>query len=206
MRISYAITVCNEIDEIQNLITFLLHHKQEEDEIVVLYDNNTGSEDVLNYLCTQTDNIDAHFSNFNGHFAEWKNLLTTHCKGDYIFQIDADEIPPKYLLDNIHIICSENDCDLYWVPRVNTVDGVTLDHIDKWGWRMNEKGWINFPDYQARLYKNVDYINWVRPVHELIQGSKTHTYLPKEELFSIRHHKNIETVATNDNRYMTIGT
>ena len=88
---------------------------------------------------------------------------------------------------------SENDCDLYWIPRVNTVDGLTKEHIAKWGWNVNDEGWVNFPDYQARLYKNVDYINWIRPVHEIVDGSKTHTYLPKEELFSIRHHKNIET-------------
>ena len=107
-------------------------------------------------------------------------------------------------MENIHIICSENDCDLYWVPRINTVDGLTQEHVVKWGWKISEDGWINFPDYQARIYKNVEHIKWVRPVHEIVEGSKTHTYLPKEELFSIRHHKNIETQEQQNNLYTEI--
>ena len=38
MKISYAITVCNEIEEIKKLIPFLLEHKRDEDEIVVQQD------------------------------------------------------------------------------------------------------------------------------------------------------------------------
>ena len=42
MKISYAITVCNEFIEIQTLVNFLLKHKRQEDEIVILYDINNG--------------------------------------------------------------------------------------------------------------------------------------------------------------------
>ena len=38
MKISYAVTVCNEFIEIQRLITFLLEHKRPQDEIVVQQD------------------------------------------------------------------------------------------------------------------------------------------------------------------------
>ena len=38
MKISYAVTVCNEFIEIQRLITFLLKHKRPQDEIVVQMD------------------------------------------------------------------------------------------------------------------------------------------------------------------------
>ena len=34
MKISYAITVCNEFVEIQRLVSFLLTHKRKEDNIV----------------------------------------------------------------------------------------------------------------------------------------------------------------------------
>ena len=35
MKISYAITVCNEFVEIQKLVLFLLDHKRTEDEIII---------------------------------------------------------------------------------------------------------------------------------------------------------------------------
>ena len=38
MKISYAITVCNEFLEIQKLVPFLLDNKRQQDEIVILYD------------------------------------------------------------------------------------------------------------------------------------------------------------------------
>ena len=44
MKISYAITVCNEFEEIQRLVNFLLKNKRPEDEIIVLYDINNGHE------------------------------------------------------------------------------------------------------------------------------------------------------------------
>ena len=49
MKISYAITVCNELEEVKRLINFLLSHKREQDEIVILFDNK-GTKEVWNYL------------------------------------------------------------------------------------------------------------------------------------------------------------
>ena len=78
------------------------------------------------------------------------------CSGDYVFHLDADEIPHETLIEQLHTILDMNDIDLVWIPRINTVEGITQEHIDKWGWKVTSKGWINYPDYQARVYKNVD--------------------------------------------------
>ena len=43
MKISYAITVCNELEEIQRLIPLLKEIKRQEDEIVVLLDKPKAS-------------------------------------------------------------------------------------------------------------------------------------------------------------------
>ena len=205
MKLSYAILTHNETDSLLKLIEFLVKHKDEKDEIVILddYSDNEKTKEILDTMCSIHE-IKFEKRHLMKDFAQQKNYLNSLCSGRYIFNLDADELPPKYLLDNIHIICSENDCDLYWVPRVNTVEGLTQEHIDKWRWNVNEQGWVNFPDYQARLYKNIDYIKWVRPVHEIVEGSKTHTYLPKEELFSIRHHKDIKTQEHQNNLYSKI--
>jgi cellulose synthase/poly-beta-1,6-N-acetylglucosamine synthase-like glycosyltransferase len=127
MKISYAITVCNEFVEIQNLLLFLLKHKRHEDEIVVLYDSKNGSKSIEQFLRAKSINSEFswHKGEFNGHFANWKNKLTNFCKGDYIFQIDADELPPKYLVENLWTILEMNKTvDVYRVPRINTVKGL----------------------------------------------------------------------------------
>ena len=111
---------------------------------------------------------------FEGHFADWKNLLSDYCTGDYIFQIDADEIPNITLLDNLPLILEQNpDNEVYLVPRVNTVEGLTQEHIQKWRWNVNEKGWVNWPDYQWRIWKNKPEIQWKNKVHEVLEGFKT---------------------------------
>lgn len=139
IKLSYALTVCNEFLEIQRLVTFLLENKRREDEIVVLVDltKNEPTSELLRYLHKLSSNnlITLVEDRFNGHFADWKNRLNRACKGDYIFQIDADELPNKSLIDNLPGILESNpDNEVYLVPRVNTVEGLTPEHIQKWRW------------------------------------------------------------------------
>ena len=183
MKISYAITVCNEFIEIQRLIHFLLEHKRYQDEIVVLFDKVNGDIEVENFLRSHSINgeFSWHSAEFQGHFADWKNKLTSLCKGDYIFQIDADEYPNELLISHLPDLLELNpDNEVYLVPRVNTVDGLTQEHINKWGWHVMANGWINWPDYQWRIWKNTTEIKWVNKVHERLDGFKTYAQLPAD--------------------------
>ena len=194
MKISYAITVCNEFVEIQKLIPLLLENKRTEDEVVVLYDQKNGDEGVEEFLRAKSVNSEFawHGGDFDHHFANWKNKLTSYCSGDYIFQIDADEFPHKSLLTMLPVILESNpDNEVYLVPRVNTVEGLTEAHTKKWGWKVDDKGWINFPDYQWRIWKNVDEIKWKNKVHEVLEGFKTYAPLPAKEELSLYHPKDI---------------
>jgi|TARA_R100000081_G_scaffold22699_1_gene9836 hypothetical protein len=194
MKISYAITVCNEFVEIQNLVTFLLENKRTEDEIVILYDSKNGDEAIEEYLRAKSVNSEFawHKDEFDNHFANWKNKLKDLCSGDYIFQIDADEIPHKLLIENLPTILEDNpDNEVYLVPRVNTVEGLTQEHIDKWRWNVNDKGWVNWPDLQWRIWKNLPEIEWINKVHERLNGFKTYSALPPQEELSIYHPKDI---------------
>ena len=190
MKISYAITVCNEFKEIQRLLSFLLENKRKEDEIVVLFDKQSGTSEVWSYL--NKLNIKLEAKSFKHHFADWKNYLTSLCSGDYIYQIDADEMISKYILDILPEILQHNDVDILKVPRINTVEGLTQEHIQKWGWKIDEKGWVNFPDYQWRIYKNNGKIKWKNKVHEVLEGHKRVSYLPSEEQWCLKHPKTIE--------------
>jgi hypothetical protein len=145
---------------------------------------------------------------FEGDFAEHHNFVNNLVRDefDYIFCIDADEIPNKWLIENIHEILESNDVDLIWLPRVNTVEGITEEHIQKWGWRVNEKGWINFPDYQGRIYKNDKSIYWVNPVHEVIKGAKKVSHFPPQEEFCLYHPKDIKRQEKQNELYSQIQT
>ena len=204
MKISYAITVCNEFIEIQKLLTFLIDRKQPQDEIVVFYDTKNGTSEVERYLNILGNSIRKIGYHFDGHFGHMKNALTEACLGDYIFQIDADEIPNEVLMDNIHEILETNQIDVILVPRVNTVEGLTSDHIQKWGWRVDEKGWVNFPDPQWRIYKNLKSIRWENKVHEKLVGYETLSNLPWAEEFSLYHPKQIERQERQNEYYETL--
>ena len=212
MVISYAITTHNEAEEINRLLEFLIHKTDQEDEIVILDDfSDEKTQEVFrSWIAQYGDKKTIKFEQraLNKNFAEQKNYLTRMCSGDYIFNIDADEIPNETLVSQIKQVLEINEVELIWVPRVNTVDGITQEHMNKWGWQVSEKGWVNYPDYQARIYKNVEHIQWVRPVHEYIQGAKTYSHLPPHEELSIYHHKTIEKQEQQNNFYqgMNYGT
>ena len=141
---------------------------------------------------------------FDGHFGNMKNALTEVCTGDYIFQIDADEYPHEVLMDNIHGILETNDVDVVLVPRVNTVEGLTQDHIQKWGWRVDERGWVNFPDPQWRIYRRSESIRWENKVHEKLVGYETISNLPWAEELSLYHPKDIERQEKQNEYYDTL--
>ena len=208
MKISYAITVCNEHKEIEKLLTFLFEHKRKEDQVVVQMDTKATKE-VWN-VCERFENkpFDEYRLNecaLNKNFAAYKNTLNKSCDGNWIFQIDADELPNEYLIEALPFILESNsDVEAYWVPRVNTVAGITDQHVAKWGWKLSEEGWVNFPDWQMRIYKNTDKIYWIKPVHEQLKGYTKFANLPAEEKYCLYHPKDIGRQEKQNAFYETI--
>ena len=188
------------------LIDFINEHKDEEDEIVIL-DDYSDNEDTKKILDATVSIYEIKFEQRHlfEDFAGQKNYLRKMCTGDYIFNIDADEIPNKYLIKNIKIILEANPTiDLYWVPRVNTVEGLTENHIGMWNWRVNKKGQVNWPDWQGRIWKNRTNIRWTNEVHEVLEGYNEYSHFPEEEKFCLYHHKTIEKQEKQNNFYSTI--
>ena len=195
MKITYAITVCNEQFEIIRLVDMIRKNKRPEDDIVVLFDQTNGNSEIPDWLIKKSKYPGFQFWRgfFNGNFADWKNTLKEYCTGDYIFQIDADEYPNKELFTQLPAILESNpDNEVYLVPRVNTVEGLTEEHVAKWGWKVDDKGWVNYPDFQWRIWKNKPEIKWKNKVHEVLEGFKTYAPLPAQEEFSLYHPKDIK--------------
>jgi glycosyltransferase involved in cell wall biosynthesis len=201
--ISIAITVCNEYKELETLLDYLQERALSPDyEIIIQIDKDNYTDDVIGVIINR--GIKHHFFPLNKDFAAYKNELIKHCSGEYIFQIDADEIPSVDLLNMLPSILESNpDVDVYLVPRINTVSGITEEHILKWRWKYeNER--INFPDYQWRIYKNTSSIKWVNKVHERLAGFKTYTTLPAQDEFCLLHPKTIERQEKQNNFYNTL--
>ena len=201
--ISLAITVCNEHQELETLLDYLQERAlSPEYEIVVQIDQGNYTEKVLDVILDR--GIKHWFFPLNKDFATYKNELTKHCLGDFIFQIDADEIPSIELLNMLPDILEMNpEIDVYLVPRINTVSGITKEHILKWGWRYeNER--VNWPDYQWRIYRNDESIKWKNKVHEILDGYKKFSLMPQLDEMSLLHPKTIERQEKQNQFYNTL--
>ena len=64
------------------------------------------------------------------------------CKGNWILQLDADEVVPAHLKSEILDSINKKQTDGYWIPRKNYFLGKFL-----------QKGG-QYPDYTLRLYRN----------------------------------------------------
>ena len=201
MKISYAIPVCNELVELRRLLDFLVKTIRKEDEIVILYDSQNGSKQVEEFLRAKSVN-NPSFKDF----AQQKNYLTKMCTGDWVFLIDADEYPDEYLCFGLHSFIEQNpEVEAYWISRINTVNGLTADHVKKWGWVVDKDGRINFPDQQLRIYKNdPERIYWTKPVHEQLVGYTKYAALPGNEEYCLHHPKDIKRQEKQNNFYDTI--
>ena len=197
MKISYGITVHNEADELNKLLEILIHKTDVEDEIVICDDYSDEETQfviqswVQQYGHSDMKTIKVYQRKLDGDFASQKNSIIENSSGDYIFHIDADEYPNEKLLLNLKLILEVNDVDLIWIPRVNIVEGITQEHMNHWGWKSTEQGWINYPDFQSRVFRNSPDIRWKRKVHEQIDGCKTYAHLPPHEELSLYHVKTI---------------
>lgn len=209
MKISYAITVCNELDELRKLLDHMIKNIDSADEIVVFCDNSKTTPELISYCerLSKQGSIGFYQDTFNNHFANWKNKLKNLCSGDYIFQIDADEIPNEFLIKNLKTLLQENNIiELIWVPRENYVAGLTQNHIIQWSWNVDAMKRINFPDYQARILKNVPHVIWQNQVHEIIVGAVAQATLPAEPRFCLLHEKTIEKQEKQNNFYDQLST
>jgi glycosyltransferase involved in cell wall biosynthesis len=211
VTLSYAVTACNEDKELDRLLSQLSNYAGQDDEVIVQVDSDSVTQSVLDVI----EKYKKEFANdrltfvsfpLNKNFANFKNNLKENCKKDYIFFIDADEYLSIPLVQHLRNILTDNRImECIHVPRVNTVEGLTKEHIAKWRWNVNKKGYINWPDYQTRICKNEAKIKWEGKVHEKICGCQVYTYLPDiDETWALYHPKDIKRQEKQNNFYQNI--
>ena len=203
MKISYLVTCHNETTELDKVLDQLYSHLNNnnlDDEIVVLDDFsvNPNTKSILEKYRTKGVSIIQH--SLNGNFGEHKNYGSKRCIGDMIVQLDADEYLSQPLLENMHELLESNpQVQLYRVPRVNIVTGMTDEDARKWGWKVYslpefpDLSVINWEfDHQSRIYKNSLKVQWHKPLHETIVGAEYVTTLPLEVDYAIIHDKTVD--------------
>lgn len=196
--------VSNEIKELELLLERINEYKDKEDEIVILYDLDSTNSKTIEYLESKKE-IKIFSNALKKDFSQQKNFLFSKCSGDYIINIDADELPHRTFLKNIKSIINENsNYDLFYVPRINLVEGITDEYIQQMKWNKNHLGWINFPDFQSRIVRNSRDIFWENKVHERIVGAKKIIHILPYEVFSFYHIKDMNKQVSQNNFYSSI--
>ena len=94
--------------------------------------------------------------------------------------------------------------DITEIQGIAALNGSTFYGVGSSCFDVNEDGWVNFPDYQWRLYKNTPDIKCKNKVHEIIEGYKTVAQLPAYEDLSLYHPKTIERQEKQNNYYATL--
>lgn len=198
--ISFAICVSEETESFIELVDFINLHKKEKDEIIVISDFSK-CERIKEYLETKVDKY--IYRKLLYDFASHKNIFFSICNGDYIFNLDSDELPSETLIKEVHSIILKHQCDLFWLPRLNYFDGVDEKTAKHWGWSIDKdkNNAINFPDYQGRIYKNNNKLRWNKKLHEQIVGATSRIQLKYTDDYYLRHTKSIDDQANSNRLY-----
>jgi len=203
--ISYLVTTKNTGFELQFLLERLYKYGQN-NECIILddYSDDADTLQVLNNISNNTF-FKIYKHKLDRNYSEHKNYGKSHCRGEYIFQIDDDELPSEVLLENLNDIIELNkNVDIFWIPRINDFRGVNAENSRQWGWRLTpyeNRLIVNWPDPQGRLFKNLPHMEWKRRLHEKIEGSKTHVHLPYEYELALHHKKTIEKQIQTNIKY-----
>ena len=201
--ISYAITACNEHVELERLLSILNANIRDIDEVVIQLDTTATKE--VEEVCYKYPTFTLIQFPLNNDFASFKNNLKSKCNRDYIFQIDADEYISEWFIKSLAKILTYNPTiEVLLIHRINTVEGLTEQHIKQWGWNVNDKGWVNFPDYQWRIWKNTNKIKWINKVHERLDGFTEYSPLPQMEEYCLFHPKDIKRQEKQNQFYNTL--
>lgn len=204
MKLTYAICVCTEHRELDALLSCLKHLKDEEDDINVLVDTGKVTEKVKRVL--EAHKVATCERTFNGNFADQRNYHIDQCSGDYIFVLDADEMPQETLIRNVKNIIARSGAEIISVPRMNIIPGYTQEWLKTFNFFINDSGFINWPDMQGRIFKNDPRIRWSKNVHERVEGSDKCIALQADIDAGIWHIKSVNKQNYQDTFYKQLST
>ena len=99
---------------------------------------------------------------------------------------------------NIKQVITDSQAELIVIPRLNMCLGATDEWYKDHNFTVNELDWINWPDYQGRIFKKSENIKWSRGLHEVVTGYKKQITLEAHPQLAILH---IKAVEKDNNRW-----
>jgi glycosyltransferase involved in cell wall biosynthesis len=190
--------VCNESKDLYSLVSFLKKVRESDDEINILIDTNHVSNSVERVIEYFKDDIVVNRRGFDGDFSAQRNYQIEKCSGEYIFLIDPDEMPQEKLIVNMKKMIEDSNADMVVIPRINICPGFTDEWLKLTGFNVNQAGWINWPDCQTRIIKNIPTIRYSNKLHERLTGFKNPINLNADPTLALWHIKSVEK---QDNRW-----
>ena len=160
------------------------------DEIIVVDMHST--DDTVLIAKRFTDKV--FFHKDTGYVEPARNFALSKARHNWILVIDADEIVPEHLQQQItKIINSRNNVDVYLIPRKNIIFGQWLEHTGWW------------PDHQPRLFKK-DSVSWGTGIHRFPEMRGVIEELPADPNLAIIHYNypSVESYLNRLNRYTSI--
>ena len=91
------------------------------------------------------------------NFEIQKNSSLEQANQEWRVWIDADETYEPLFWNQLSWYIRDGELrgvDCINVPRINTVDGLTKEFADKQAWNLSYFDWVNYPDYQQRIFKS----------------------------------------------------
>lgn len=145
-KLSVVIATRNE----ERIIEKCLESVKWVDEIVVVDDCSTDA--TIEIVKKYTEKV--FINNSNGSFHKNKNLAIEKASGEWILSLDADEIIPPELTEEIKNVIKDSNMLGYYLNRKNYF-------IGKW---IRGCGW--YPDYIIRLFKK-GVTKWPLDIHDI---------------------------------------
>ena len=168
---SIAMITYNDVDCIEETLKNVTPYIKN-DFVVV----DGGSTDGTLEILKSHKDITLLEKKWQDNFEIQKNFALDATTQEWRLLIDADEQYEHLFWNQLpwHIVQAEvNASNCVSVPRINIVDGLTKEMVEENGWILSHFNWINYPDYQQRLYKRS--CKYVGQTHELIVGDKNPT-------------------------------
>ena len=198
-NIGYMILCKNEDISLERLLKQVTKNKLKNDKIYVVRDSNGENKKTKYILESYKDEIISFERPVNRAIHDQKNWLAKQSDTDYLFYLDADELLHEDFYKIVHGLLESNDVDIFFLPRTNIVKGITEEYRASRGWHLDNRGRVNWPDSQDRLFKNKKGIHFNPIPHGRLIGHDTFSQLPDEELYAIYHEKSLEKqISDND--------
>jgi glycosyltransferase involved in cell wall biosynthesis len=166
LKISIAICTHNEGEYVSSLLRRLTSFVELDIgrhvtyEIVVLDDFSTDQL-TLDAFDKYNSSIKLYHRKLDNNYAEHKNFLNSQCTGDWILNLDADEFVSDEFLEFVPNLIDMNPLvQAYHIPRINTVDGLTIAHLQKWGWMVTK----------LEDHRRIKVMDVLSPEYKLLRG------------------------------------